>query len=751
MNKLFDKIIEFVLQHKKAVTVLLVFVTILAIGNIFFHLKVDNSVSIWFLEDNPQYQEYLQFQEEQGSDEIIVLMIPLRDSLSDKDLETLRFLHEDLDTNKYVNSTFSLANVKYPIYSNKKLFYRNIYTQNRSLENSNNILDELPTIKNTLLTEDGKYVLFYVQLLSTKAIDGVRKEVVENIEKVIDQRLESYHISGSSILNEAYNQTVYEESIFFAVATGFVIFFILLFLLPHPVYLPIALLCVIVPVGLLLGLLTAFGYDLNMISMLIPTILMVYSVSDVIHIINIYHLHKNEFPDQSKILQIQLALHKSLKPCFFTTVTTIIGYLALYLSPLPAFKVMGVFTFIGLLLSFLLVYFIVIIGFSYLPEVVDQKYKILTIFKKIQLRPLIQKVNWFTGYYKKSIVIFCSMLMIVGVYSISLLEVNTDNLNMLGKGKARADLEIIEEKINGSARLHLNISSMDDESLLSKANLEKLEAFQIKLENYALLASPISIINFRSFLEKRTPTFLQITNRSNLDNILTSSTDEANAFFSLFTDDYSRMGISVSIRELQSKELEHLMDEIKKDFKSIFQEDLYRIEIQGFSALFVQLNQFILQTQFRSFSTAFVLSFFVLFLFIGKVRTSFLAIIPNLLPLFLTVTLMVLLGIPLEASNAMLAPIMLGIAMDDTIHLVNKFKHFKTEGVSAEESINKASLYTGSALFSTTISLVCGFLVVGLSGVVSVSTFGFLCAFTILAALFADIIFLPALIKCFAK
>lgn len=751
MKQLFDKIIESVLKYKKSITFLLALTTILALSNIFLNLKVDNSVSIWFLEDNPQYQEYLRFQEEQGSDEIVVVMIPIGDSLSNDDLGTLQELHDELDSIEYVHSTFSLANVKYPIYSNKKLFYRNIYTSKRSIENSNNILAELPTIKHKLITADGKFVFFYVQLLSTKELDGVREGVVENLELIIDRKLEDYYISGSSILNEAYNKAVYDESIFFAVATGFVIFFILLFLLPHPAYLPIALLCVIVPVGLLLGLMTVLGYDLNMISMLIPTILMVYSVSDVIHIINIYHLHKKEFPDQAKIKQIQLALRKSLKPCFLTTLTTIIGYLALYLSPLPAFKVMGIFTFIGLLLSFLLVYIIAIIGFGYMPKIKSQNVHILKIFKKVDLRLFIQKVNWFTSYHKKSIVGFCVVMIIVGGYSITLLEVNTDNLNLLGEGKAKAHLQIIEEKVNGSARLQLNISSLDNGSLLNKENLEKIETFQNKLETYTLLASPISIINFKSFLEKRTPRFLQVTNQSRLDGILTSGTEEANPFFSLFTEDLSRIGISVSIRELQSKELEVLINDIKKDFQSIFQKDLYRLEIQGFSALFVQLNHFILQTQFRSFTAAFVLSFFVLYLFIGKARTSLLAIIPNLLPLFLTVTLMVILGIPLEASNAMLAAIMLGIAMDDTIHLMNKYKLYHREGNSPEESINKASLYTGSALFSTTISLVCGFIVVGFSGVISVSTFGLLCAFTILAALFADIIFLPALIKCFAK
>jgi predicted RND superfamily exporter protein len=111
---------------------------------------------------------------------------------------------------------------------------------------------------------------------------------------------------------------------------------------------------------------------------------------------------------------------------------------------------------------------------------------------------------------------------------------------------------------------------------------------------------------------------------------------------------------------------------------------------------------------------------------------------------------MALFGINLEAANAMLAPIMLGVAMDDTIHLMNKYGLNREAGMSVHQSMDKALEYTGGALFATTIALVCGFLIVGLSGVASVATFGLLCAFTIFAALFADIIVLPALIKRFA-
>ena len=164
------------------------------------------------------------------------------------------------------------------------------------------------------------------------------------------------------------NKSVATESGKFAVLVALAITILLLVFLPKPSYLFIALLVVLIPVILLFGLYSVTGNKLNMISSLIPTIIMVYAVSDVIHIINIHYKNnlKDQFSNVNKL--IIKSLQQSLKPCFYTTITTVVGYLALLLSPLPAFKTTGLFTFIGLVLAFVFSYIITAIGFSYLVK-----------------------------------------------------------------------------------------------------------------------------------------------------------------------------------------------------------------------------------------------------------------------------------------------------------------------------------------------------------------------------------------------
>jgi len=319
---------------------------------------------------------------------------------------------------------------------------------------------------------------------------------------------------------------------------------------------------------------------------------------------------------------------------------------------------------------------------------------------------------------------------------------------MLGNGTAKQNLKAIEKVLDGSTRLQVNVLNKLGKTLLNNNTFTKLKQFHKQLNANEFASSPVSLLNVKEFLEKRSPMLFQNGfSGIQMDSILVNSKEESNTFFSMFSDDFSKLGISVNVKELKTKELEDLFAQIETDFHSIF-DDAYDLEIRGFSAVFAKLNKFIIQTQFRSFGAAFIISFIVLFIFIGNIKTSVLVLIPNLLPLTLLTIVMILLNIPLEISTVMIAPIMLGIAMDDTIHLTYKYKRNSGTAIA---KMDNAIVYTGNALFSTTIALVFGFLIIGFSGVISVSTFGILCAFTVASALLADLLFLPALIKTFLK
>ncbi|WP_411894032.1 efflux RND transporter permease subunit [Winogradskyella sp. A2] len=745
--KRLKRIIPVIIKFRNPIIVVLAVLMAVSAYQTLNKLSVDNSLSIWFLEDDPSYKAYIDFQENFGSDEIFIVMLPVENAIGEAEVNKLNELHQSVEALPYVKTTFSIAKAKYPIYVNDNIRFDDLYNPKRSEKGLKSLFSKLSNITSQLVTKDFKNQLFYIQMKPTPTIEEDRQEIAVEIKSVIDQTYSDYYLTGPPVLNEAYSKGIYKESLIFGILTILVITVLLLFLLPSKRYLLIALLSVAVPVSLLFGLITSLGFALNMISMLIPTILMVYSVSDAVHIINIYHKEGLANTSFSKVDLLAISIRKSLTPCFYTTLTTLVGYFALYLSPLPAFKNMGVFTCIGLVLSFLLVYIITIIGFSFM-NLNFEKAKPILSFKSYSQSGFIEWLNGFTSQYKNTLIVSFTAVLLFGIYSIFQVKIDTNSRDLLAEGKAKQDLRAVEVELGGSNRLQLNIATKEGGEILSKEAIEKLEIFQNKLEANPLISNPVSVVTIKSFLEQRTPVLFQ----SNVSEVKLKSTlkdvdTNDNSFFKLFSEDLSTAGFTLTLMEMRTSELEQVLDEVEEAFKSSFDTDKYELKINGFAVVFAQLNNFILETQFKSFFAAFFVAFLCLWVFIKNLKTTILVLIPNILPLAILAIFMSLLDIPLDVTTAMITPIMLGIAMDDTIHLVHKYRRSKYITGSPKERMDNAMRYTGSALISTTIALVGGFLIIASSATPSVRDFGLLCAVTVSMALITDIFYLPALLK----
>ncbi|MEN8886082.1 MAG: RND transporter, partial [Winogradskyella sp.] len=130
----------------------------------FKKLRVDNSLSIWFLEDDPSYKAYIDFQENFGSDEIFIAMLPVDNAIGETEIRALRNLQQQIEGLHYVKTTFSLVKAKYPIYTSNKINFDDLYTHKRSEKGLKSLFSKLPNITSQLVTKDYKNQFFYIQL-----------------------------------------------------------------------------------------------------------------------------------------------------------------------------------------------------------------------------------------------------------------------------------------------------------------------------------------------------------------------------------------------------------------------------------------------------------------------------------------------------------------------------------------------------------------------------------------------------------
>ena len=253
---------------------------------------------------------------------------------------------------------------------------------------------------------------------------------------------------------------------------------------------------------------------------------------------------------------------------------------------------MGVFTCIGLIFSFILVYVITIIGFSFM-NLNFEKAKPLLSIKQLSQTGAINWLNHVTTRYKRSIIFGFTAVLLLGLYSFFKVKIDTNSRDLLAEGIAKHDLRTVEVELGGSNRLQLNISSKNGDTLLTKATVKKLEDFQAQLENNTFISNPVSIVNFKSFLEKRTPLLFQSNlSEAKVKNTLALIDNRDNNFFKLFSEDLSTAGFTLTLSEMKTSELEQVLEDIELAFQSSFDTSKYSLKINGFAVVFAQLNNF---------------------------------------------------------------------------------------------------------------------------------------------------------------
>jgi predicted RND superfamily exporter protein len=174
-----------------------------------------------------------------------------------------------------------------------------------------------------------------------------------------------------------------------------------------------------------------------------------------------------------------------------------------------------------------------------------------------------------------------------------------------------------------------------------------------------------------------------------------------------------------------------------------------RPETTGVMALLVKAIHALVTSLARSYVIAFAVITVLMVLLLGNLRTGLLAMIPNTMPILLTLGLMGVFGFPLDAFSLLIGGIALGLAVDDTIHFMHNYRRYRDQGATLEGAVDETLQTAGRAMLITTIVLSTGFLGFVLSSMHNLTNLGILVSFAISTAFFADVLLAPALLALF--
>ena len=176
-----------------------------------------------------------------------------------------------------------------------------------------------------------------------------------------------------------------------------------------------------------------------------------------------------------------------------------------------------------------------------------------------------------------------------------------------------------------------------------------------------------------------------------------------------------------------------------------------RPTITGTLSLLVRTINAVVTSMAQSYLLAFAVITPLMVFLLGSLRTGLLAMIPNTLPILLTLGLMGVFGFPLDVFSLMVGGIALGLAVDDTIHFMHNYRRYREQGPAPEAAVEKTLLTAGRAMLITTIVLSVGFLGFVMSSMGNLRNLGVLVAFATTTAFFADVLLAPALLALFDR
>lgn len=720
--------------------------------------NTNNSLEIWFFRSDPNLQAYYSAQKDFGNDEVIAIYFePPEGILSKRNLERMRQIAEQVGELEHISRVFSLTTVKDVTGRDGGLFVEDLVPgDDLSNDERREILRKLKhkrILAGFYSGNDNRGVMITAQLVARRDIDELRgainKQVLGIVEKVLGKDRITYRAGGTGIIYTEMNELT-NENVNRLVPLSYGVMLLLLLLLLWSFWgTVITLIVASLSTVITMGLFGLTGHRINMMTVVLPTLVIILSISDCVHVF--VHCRSGSTDAKEYRRFIVRALAFIAIPCLLTSVTTVVGFGSLSLTKMKVIRELGIFAAVGVAVAYL-------VTFATVPLFLGW----------IRFKPLAKKEGWLRRHlhaalsaaarvattHPKRVCVAFGLLMVAMVATFPLMNVDIHMFEYFPQeARVRVDHEAIKSRFGHYLPLEFTLRTKQRDGIKNPAILAKMLAFQAQVEKLPNIGRSISVADMVAEVHKvltgkpvlppsrnavaQELLLYSMSDPEELDRFITPAGDYTHLFFKMdFTSGNAAR-----------KMIERILERGRKLFG-----DAVELRAVGYWPLYFKLVDYALDVQVQSFGLAFGLVFLVVFVLFRDVKLTVLAIPPNLFPVCVAGAILAVGGIDLDFATATIAAILLGIAVDDTIHVVYRFrKEREVEGRGTAEAMASAIVGSGHALLTTTLTLCAGFSVLLLSNIKTLFTFGGLLTVCLAAALLADLVFLPALICLFAK
>jgi predicted RND superfamily exporter protein len=474
---------------------------------------------------------------------------------------------------------------------------------------------------------------------------------------------------------------------------------------------------------------------------------MVLAVCVVVHVLARYQRERAAGKGAAEAVD-EIEAHVFL-PALLTALTTAIGFVSLLVSPIPSVRSFGLFSALGATVSFVL-------GAVAVPAALRVLEPAGRAPGRDRIGGGLGAVARFSEQHAVKILATTAALVLLGLASLPRLRVSThDGEFFPPQHPINLAYDFIEARLGGITPLELVFESERTAGLRDPAALAAMARVQDFLDAAPETLRGVSLADWigeaREALEgpaaRQRPLDAEAFERAAF--VLEAVAGDDLPYW--VRDDWSRARLSSRTLGLDSEQNTALLARVEAAAQAaVAGVPGLRVSVTGLVPVFARMEEYLLSSQIRSFATASLAIFAVFAVLLRSVGWAVVAMVPNLVPVVLTLAWMALAGVPLDVVTVMIASITLGIVVDDTVHLLHGFQRARAEGFAPGAAMGEAIARSGHALVFTALVLSLGFATLALSEFRPTARFGELTAVTIAVALAAELLLLPALVHALA-
>ena len=741
---------------------LLLFLLTCVLGVYAKDIRLDSSVESLLSQDNPDSQYYAEVRQLFGSDEVGVVGLLAADIYTADVLRKITRLTAALANIEGVQEVLSLTNALDPIADvvEPPLLVRRIPTDQAGLEALRETLADRPIYLKNLVSEDGKAAAVNIFFADMDDAEFMQWGIDEQIQVILDiERTtgpEQLFYTGLPRFKVYSARAMQSDLSRFVPLTllAIVLVLFLSFRSVRGVVLPA--LTILVSLIWTLGIMVLAGSSLSLGSIALPPLILVLGTAYSLHMLAEYY--ELARPDGSVRDVVLETLKRTSPPICITALTTVLGFLSLGVNPLSSIRTMGIFSSVGILIAFVLSILLV-------PAVLMQ---LRLPANQAAFAPGVttglRRIGRFAIRNRLSVIGAALLFAVVALWNLSSIRVDSNFQSFFRPNDpVRQATDAINEHLVGSMAFYVVIDGAEKDVMKQWDTLRRIKDLQSYIDGLPGVDKTVSFVDYCELLDRGAQsgggevmvgpgdeiiaapptTFWQEPSR--LRAVMQLVAGSPTSFRSVASPDFARSNILVRTTLSGSQEISALAGRISAYAQERFPPDL-KVRPTGNLILLTETTGDIISGQIRSLSLAASVIFVIMAAMFLSARIGLIAMIPNIFPIVIFFGLMGLSGAVLNLGTSIIAAIALGIAVDNTVHLMTRLSAEVRAAPDQETALLHTLGTVGKPSLYASVILFLGFLVLYFSTFVPIREFGLLSAATMVVAFGADVILLPALL-----